>query len=114
MTTTRHASRRSFLKTSALAAGTAAALSLEQAVHAGGNDELKVGLIGCGGRGTGAASQALRADENVKLFAMGDAFEDRLEGSLNTLQSDRPIAMKIDVMMDSGYTVLSNTAAMTR
>jgi predicted dehydrogenase len=97
MTQTRQASRRSFLKTSALAAGTAAALSLEQAVHAGGNDELKIGLIGCGGRGTGAASQALRADPNVKLHAMGDAFDDRLEGSLNTLQNDRQIAMKIDV-----------------
>ena len=40
---------------------------------------LKVGLIGCGGRGTGAAAHALEADPNVVLFAMGDVFEDRLE-----------------------------------
>src|SRR3954464_11647843 len=65
--------------------------------HAGGGDELKVGLIGCGGRGTGAASQALRADRNVKLWAMADAFSDRLEGSLTTLQRDQPIQGKIDV-----------------
>jgi predicted dehydrogenase len=43
---------------------------------------LKVGLIGCGGRGTGAANQALRADKAVQLTAMGDVFADRLEGSL--------------------------------
>ena len=40
---------------------------------------LKVGLIGCGGRGTGAAVNAMNADKNVKLVAMADAFEDRLQ-----------------------------------
>ena len=40
---------------------------------------LRVGLIGCGGRGTGAAAQALRADKNVKLVALGDVFEDKLQ-----------------------------------
>ena len=47
---------------------------------------LKVGLIGCGGRGSGAASQALKADPNVVLTAMGDAFEDQLQKSLQNLQ----------------------------
>jgi len=86
--------RRDFLKTSAAAA---ASLAIASNVHAGGNDLLKVGLIGCGGRGTGAASQALRADPNVKLWAMGDAFDDRLQQSLTTLQGEREIVGKIDV-----------------
>jgi predicted dehydrogenase len=66
-------------------------------VHAGGDDVLKVGLIGCGGRGTGAASQALRADPNVRLTAMADAFSDHLERSLAELLKEDDIAAKIDV-----------------
>jgi len=46
---------------------------------------LKLAVVGCGGRGTGAASQALKADENVKLVAMADAFQDRLDDSFNNL-----------------------------
>ncbi|MEZ6143146.1 MAG: Gfo/Idh/MocA family oxidoreductase [Zavarzinella sp.] len=61
------------------------------------NDELRIGLIGCGGRGTGAASQALKADSNVRLTAMGDAFEDRLQSSLKTLKNYEALAAKIDV-----------------
>lgn len=53
-------------------------------------DTLKVGLIGCGGRGTGAASQALNADENVVLHAMGDVFDDRLQRSLESIRSQKP------------------------
>src|SRR5579871_5243641 len=86
--------RRQFLQTSAALAATSAIVSN---VHAQGNDELKVGLIGCGGRGTGAASQALRADRNVKLWAMADAFSDRLESSLARLRTEGEIANKIDV-----------------
>jgi predicted dehydrogenase len=87
-------SRRQFLKTSAAVAATAAAVPF---VHAQGSDLLKVGLIGCGGRGTGAAAQALNADRNVKLWAMGDAFRDHLDRSLTTLRKDQTIAGKIDV-----------------
>jgi predicted dehydrogenase len=86
--------RRRFLQTSA---ATAAAVSLAAGVHADGNDILRIGLIGCGGRGTGAAANALHADPNVKLVAMGDAFRDRLEGSLAQLQRDRALAPKIEV-----------------
>ena len=61
-------SRRDFLETSSAAAlGSLAALALPQNVHAAGSDVLKVGLIGCGGRGSGAASQALKADSQAKL-----------------------------------------------
>jgi predicted dehydrogenase len=86
--------RRDFLKASAAVAGTLAAAP---PVHAAGSDLLRVGLIGCGGRGTGAASQALRADEHVRLVAMGDAFEDRLQTSLATLRKDERVAGKVDV-----------------
>src|ERR1022692_1201733 len=85
--------RRHFLQTTAAAATSMIATN----AHAQGNDVLKVGLIGCGGRGTGAAAQALKADRNVKLWAMADAFDDRLQRSLTVLQADREIAGKIDV-----------------
>lgn len=82
-------SRRHFLKaTSALAAaGTlAGGLNIARAAHAAGDDEIKVALIGCGGRGTGAASQALATEGKVKLWAMADAFEDNIERCLKSLQ----------------------------
>jgi predicted dehydrogenase len=95
---TRVPSRREFLESSSLAlAGSLAALALPQNVHAAGSDLLKVGLIGCGGRGSGAASQALKADPNVKLWALGDAFADRLETSLSSLQKIEDVAGKLDV-----------------
>ncbi len=49
--------------------------------HTDGDDKIRVGLIGCGGRGSGAAGQALKADPGVVLYAMGDVFSDRLENS---------------------------------
>jgi predicted dehydrogenase len=83
------ATRRDFLSrsTAGIVGGSLAAnLVLPAGVHAQGSDTLRVGLVGCGGRGTGAAAQALNADKNVKLTAMGDAFSDRLESSLNNLK----------------------------
>jgi predicted dehydrogenase len=98
-------SRRDFLRTStaAAAAGLAGSLAAPLGVHAAGSDVLRVGLIGCGGRGTGAAAQALRADKNVQLVAMGDVFEDRLESSLATLEKDEEIAAKIAVKPDHRF-----------
>ena len=89
------ASRRDFLKTSA-AAALAGACHVAAQAHVAGNDLLRVGLIGCGGRGTGAAAQALNADRNVQLVALADAFEDRLQQSLATLRKDEAIAAKAD------------------
>src|SRR4051812_3186389 len=86
-------SRREFLTTAALA-GTMAALP---AVHAAGGDVLRVGLVGCGNRGTGAAAQALNADPNVKLVALADAFEDRLQQCLAILREDAKVSAKVDV-----------------
>jgi predicted dehydrogenase len=88
--------RRDFLKTAAITG----ALATVPHVHATGGDTIRVGLIGCGQRGTGAASQALRADKNVQLVAMGDAFEDRLHESLTTLQKDKEVASKVAVNPD--------------
>ena len=85
-------SRREFLKTSSTAAlaGAMAAPHLftakARAVSPG--DTLKVGLIGCGGRGTGAAAQALKADSNVQLFAVGDVFEPALSGSIKAVVAE--------------------------
>jgi len=81
-------SRRSFLQnTGAAVAGGALAASIAAptSVHAAGSETIKVGLIGCGGRGTGAATNALRADPNVQLTAMADAFRDRLDLSHKNL-----------------------------
>ena len=83
-------SRREFLKTSAMVGGVLAAPAiLPGKLFAAENDQpLKIGLIGCGGRGTGAASQALNADKNVTLVAMADAFEEQLQKSLKSLQAE--------------------------
>jgi predicted dehydrogenase len=92
------------LSASAATVATASVLSLSPSVHAAGNnDTLKVGLIGCGNRGTGAAEQALTADKNVKLVAMGDMFKDKLDKSLANLQKG-VVAKKVDVKPDMCFT----------
>lgn len=98
------ASRRQFLKTSALAAGALGAGTIAN-VHAGGGDTLRIGLIGCGGRGTGAAENAVNADSNVKLVAVADAFPDRIEKSLAQMQRDLGDAFetKVDVPPDRRF-----------
>ncbi|MCS7014845.1 MAG: Gfo/Idh/MocA family oxidoreductase [Gemmatales bacterium] len=98
------ATRREFLRTTA--AGTAAAMATLRpwehvpAVHLAGSDVLKVGLIGCGGRGTGAAYNCLRADPHTRLIALADLFRDRLEGSLSTLKSNPEINKQVEVTPD--------------
>ncbi len=80
--------RRDFLKTTAVA-GTALAanLSLLSNVHAAGDDVIKVGLIGCGGRGTGAGDNVLHSAHNVKIHALGDVFKDRLDSCRQNLMN---------------------------
>jgi myo-inositol 2-dehydrogenase/D-chiro-inositol 1-dehydrogenase len=91
-------SRRTFLKKSSLAvaAGVAAPYILSERSYGQSSDTLKVGLIGCGGRGTGAASQALSADKNVALTAMGDAFESQLDGAHKALVKDHNDKVKVE------------------
>lgn len=90
--------RRGFLKsTSAAVIGSTLVgnIGLSHAQPLGSN-VLKVGLIGCGGRGAGAASQAIQADPNVVLTAMGDVFQDRLDESYNELLGLYPDKIKVD------------------
>lgn len=91
--------RRGFLKTSSAAVSGAllGGLSIERSAHAAGSDTLKLALVGCGGRGSGAANQALHTyhQGGIKLVAMADVFKDRLEGSLAGLKRDH--AERIEV-----------------
>ena len=91
--------RRDFLKQSAIAGGALAAeLSILANAHAQQNtDVIRVGLVGCGGRGTGAAEQCLRADTNVRLVAVADTFRDRADGCLRHLRGIEGVRAKVDV-----------------
>ncbi|MCA9222830.1 MAG: Gfo/Idh/MocA family oxidoreductase [Planctomycetales bacterium] len=93
-----NSNRRDFLKssTAAVVAGSVATLAASTPVHAAGSDTLKVGLIGCGGRGSGAALNAMRADKNAKLVAMADAFGDRLEQSRKGLSNQLQDQFAVD------------------
>ncbi len=99
-------SRREFVKQSSLiAGGLLAAPFLSNAnFFSGADDVIKIALVGCGGRGTGAATQALLSKQNVKLVAMADAFSDRLEGCYKTIiQEDASLKSKIDVPEDRKF-----------
>ncbi len=87
-------SRRHFLFTTAATAGSV--LAMHRGAHAAGSDILKVGLVGCGSRGTGAAWNAVRADPGVRLVALADAFADRLDSSLKALKERSPDQVDVD------------------
>lgn len=90
--------RREFLKTSAaLSTAVVAPAILASAANSKPDSDktLRIGLIGCGGRGSGAADEALNADNNVVLTAMGDAFENQLKNSLLALQKTHPDKVKV-------------------
>jgi predicted dehydrogenase len=98
------ASRREFLKGSAAAVvsgSLAATLGAARMAHAAQDGVLKVGLIGCGGRGSGAAVNAMNADPNVKLTAMGEVFADRLTQARGVLQ--RQLGDKYAVADDCAF-----------
>lgn len=80
-------SRRRFLQSSSATIAVTSLSSLVKPVHAAGDATLKVALVGCGNRGTGAAANMLQTDAPVKLWAMADAFGDRLDQSLKVLQN---------------------------
>jgi myo-inositol 2-dehydrogenase / D-chiro-inositol 1-dehydrogenase len=80
-------SRRGFLKSTAVA-GVAVSM-MQQGVHAQGTQTLRVGLIGCGGRGTGAATNVMAADKYANIVALADLFEDRLSQCRNQLKRDK-------------------------
>jgi predicted dehydrogenase len=95
-TTSNHLSRRDALKTTAAVAGTALAGMAIPAVHAAGSDTIQVALVGAGGRGTGAAENALRTKSGpIKLVAVADVFTDKLDRCLRSLKGD--LASQVDV-----------------
>lgn len=73
--------------------------------YVGGGDVIRVGLVGCGGRGTGAAEQALTADKGCELVAVGDVFADQIESSLGQLKKcDTPgVAERVKVSADHQF-----------
>jgi myo-inositol 2-dehydrogenase/D-chiro-inositol 1-dehydrogenase len=92
------ASRRSFLKKTSVsvAAGLSVArLSVSHAAHPFGDDTIRIGLVGCGGRGTGAAAQAMNTSGPTRLVAVADVFESRLNDCVDYLGRDH--ADKLDV-----------------
>jgi predicted dehydrogenase len=99
----RNTSRREFVKSSSLLAGGLLATPLLSRANyfSGSPGTIRIALIGCGGRGTGAATQALLTRENVKLVAMADAFRDRLDSSYKELtstdNSEGNIKARVDV-----------------
>src|SRR3954465_15550455 len=98
--------RRDFLKTSTLAVTGAVAAPFIMGTRtsaASPGDTIKVGLIGCGGRGSGAAKNALSADKNVILTAMGDTFEDRLKSSLASLKKDQEVGERVEVKPENCF-----------
>ncbi len=92
--------RRKFVKNSAAVAAGGMFLShlpVEASAYVGGKATLRVALIGCGGRGTGAAVQALNVKEDVKLVAMADAFRDRLDDSYDNIMKKHGQSGRVDV-----------------
>src|SRR5438477_12087594 len=94
--------RREFIKTTGwMAAASALAGVALPSVHAAGSDLIQVALIGCGGRGTGAANDALNSQGGpVKLVAMADVFQDRLNDSYGGLRRQ---GEKVDVPQERKF-----------
>src|SRR3954452_11700220 len=98
------AGRRDFMKSTgsllggAMVAGFPAIIRAQTVTNA-----LKVGLIGCGGRGTGAANQALHADENAELTAVGEVYQSQVDQSLGTLCKIPKIVGRVKVEKDRQY-----------
>jgi myo-inositol 2-dehydrogenase / D-chiro-inositol 1-dehydrogenase len=96
------ATRRDFLRTSTAATATLG-LGLLNNAHAAGSDAIKVGLVGCGGRGTGAAEnicEAAGTSYNIKLHALGDVFDDHLRNCRDSLKGNSHCKEKFDVSDD--------------
>ena len=93
--------RRKFIKTSA-ALSLAALAPVGSFGYAAGSDKIRVGLIGCGNRGTGAARDCINSSEGIEVVAMGDLFIDQLEKSLAKLK-DSPFADKVKVTEENRF-----------
>ena len=101
-----NSTRRTFCKQTAAATTgiLASTLPLDAMSNVYDNKKLKLALIGCGGRGSGAAVQALTADDKVELYAMADAFRDRIDSSLNGIKEHFDGSKNIDVKEKNMFT----------
>lgn len=101
--------RRRFLKTTATAtvgSVIAANVAFSRSAFAANTDTLKIGLVGCGGRGTGAASQALNADQNIVLHAVGDVFPEKCAGTVRNLKGNESLAPRVAVTQETMFSGL--------
>ena len=99
--------RRNFItNTAQFTAGAAmlGAMAIPRAVHAAGTDVLRVGLVGCGGRGTGAALDALSSDGQTQLVAIADTFADRAAETLRQLREVKEVADRVAVTPENVFT----------
>src|SRR3954447_26264084 len=92
--------RREFIKKTAVATGAIAAMSIPRFAHAGVDETLKYGLIGCGKRGSGAAVDAMNADPHARLVAIGDTFKDSAQNSLESITRNTPKTEQVAVDSD--------------
>lgn len=100
-----NSNRRRFLKTSTAVAAAATTLTAAQNVHAAENNTIQVGLVGCGGRGTGAAKQALSVNNGpIKLVALGDVFENKIKSTHTALDGNKDVGDKVDVPPERQHT----------
>jgi len=97
--------RRDFIKTS-VGASLAAAIPGNLGLHAQGSDTIRIGVVGCGGRGTGAAIDCLNAAPGVEIVAMGDLFKDRIDSSLKKIREAH--SDKVKVPPDKCFTGFDN------
>ena len=97
--------RRQFLVKSSVLAGAsmAGALEVSRSAYAAGSDQIKIGLIGCGGRGSGSIANGLSVNSGARLYAMADAFADRLDGAKAQLQQKFSNQMDLGNRCFSGF-----------
>ena len=99
-------SRRDFIKGSAASAAliTAGTMGLASGAWTAGSDVIKVGVIGCGGRGSGAALDCLNADPGIKIVALGDLFKDRVDGLFGRLTGDDKLKDRLNLTPERCFT----------
>ena len=92
-------SRRNFVKKTAIIStgSLATSLPVEAFANVSENKKLKISVVGCGGRGSGAIVQALEADDNVEIVSMADVFADRIERSINGIKEHFGDKKKINI-----------------
>jgi len=101
-------SRREFLKASSLTVAGAAwatGASIVRTAHAAGSDQIRVAVVGCGGRGAGAAANCLEADPATRIVAVADAFQDRIDSGLALLRGQ--FGARIDVPAERQFAGLT-------